>query len=91
MSANTRAGATAGHRSAARARRVGRSLVRQARRSSAGVVDYYEYSGGAVADFEARIAATTIEPAASIGAAYADLHRELIHAQVAAVRVLMKL
>jgi hypothetical protein len=44
-----------------------------------------------VAAFPSRIAATAIEPAASIGAAYADLHRELTHAQVAAVRGLMKL
>jgi hypothetical protein len=65
--------------------------MRHARRSVVVSVDYYEHSAGAVADFQHRVAATTLEPAASLGAACADLTPELAHAQVVAVRVMLKL
>jgi hypothetical protein len=71
--------------------RVAGTLLRHTRRSAIAVVELYEHSAGAVADFETRLTDTAIEPTASVGAAHADLLRELTHAQVVAVRVLFNL
>lgn len=74
-----------------RTRRLARIFIREGRQSVAAILNYCEHTAGAAADFEDRLASTTIEPTASVLAAHADLTRELTGALITAGRALLKL